>query len=368
MKIKTVRATSHEIPVQIPLLKEPEKQNCIHVCVETDEGIQGNGFFSGRLFKFLSNRIAARELVNSVIGPTLVGQDAMNTDAIMGRFLKRFDLRDTVGVVTNAMSGIDIALWDVKGKALQQPVYKLLGGYSARVPVYATFGLLSYGREQLVEVAKMRMAEGHDKLKMLVCIDNSNNIREDAARVKALREGVGDQVEIMVDANQRFSLFQATELAHRIEPYGVSWFEEPVTHNYPPEMRTLRSRTKIPLAAGQTWGSAWQGLQFMEARAVDIAQIDVIIGSGFTESIKVAHLAEAFDLPLATHGWPLFNMHLAAATAAGYRVEFHVGVDELAKLIFVNAPKPEKGWVTCPDKPGLGLELNEDNLKKYQDK
>jgi L-rhamnonate dehydratase len=172
----------------------------------------------------------------------------------------------------------------------------------------------------------------------------------------------------MVDANQKFNLLQASELARHIEPYNISWFEEPVTHNYPPDMRVLRSRTTIPLAAGQAWGYAWQNLQFMEARVLDIAQTDVVNVGGFTEGIRVAHLAQAFDLPLASHGWPAINMHLIAATPAGYRVEFHAGQEELGKAIFVNPTAPEKGWVTCPDKPGLGLELNEDALKKYQDK
>ena len=363
MKITSIKATSHQVPVTFPLLEEPEKVSCICVRVETDERIKGVGFFSGR-----PARIAARELVNNVIGPFLVGQDPMDTDAIMRGFIKRFDMRSTVGLMTHAMSGIDVALWDIKGKALNQPIYKLLGGFASRVPAYVTFGLFAYSREQLVEVAKMRIAEGHDKLKMLVCIDNSNNISEDAARVKTLREGVGEKIELMVDANQKFNLFQASALARLIEPFKIAWFEEPVTHNDPREMRILRRRTTIPLAASHAWEYAWQYRQFMEARGMDIAQTDVAISGGFTECIKIAHLAQAFDLPFATHGWPHINVQLAAAATTGWRVEFHVHQELLGNAIFVDPPKPQRGWVTCPDKPGLGLILNEDNLKKYQDK
>ena len=363
MKIATVYATSHSVPVHLPLLKEPEKENCVCVRVETDEGIKGVGFFGGR-----ANRLAARDLVNNTIGPFMVGKDPMDTEAVMKVFIKRFDMRSTVGFMTHAMSGIDVALWDIKGKALKQPVYRLLGGCSAKVPVYATFGVFDYSRTQLVEAAKIRIAEGHDKLKMLVCINDSNDIPEDAARVKALREGVGDKIQLMIDANQKFSLYQATELCRLIEPYKLTWFEEPVTHNDPREMAVLRSRTSIPLAAGQAWEYAWQNRQYMEGRALDIAQTDVVIVGGFTEGIKVAHLAQAFDLPLTTHGWPVINMHLIAAAPTGYRVEFHASQEELGKAIFVKPTSPKKGWVTIPDKPGLGLELNEDALKKYQDK
>ncbi len=363
MKITAVKATSHSVPVHLPLLKEPETENCVCVRVETDEGIKGVGFFGGR-----ANRFVGRELVNNTIGPFLVGRDPMDTGAIMKAFIKRFDMRNTIGFVTNAMSGIDVALWDLKGKVLKQPVYRLLGGVSATVPVYATFGVFDYSRTQLVEAAKIRIAEGHDKLKMLVCIHDSEDIPEDAARVAALRKGVGDKIELMVDANQKFNLLQASELARLVEPYNLTWFEEPVTHNDSREMAILRSRTKIPLAAGQAWEYAWQSRQYMEGRGIDIAQTDVVIGGGFTEGIKIAHLAQAFDLPLATHGWPVINMHLIAAAPTGYRVEFHASQEELGKAIFVKPTSPKKGFVTIPNKPGLGLDLNEDALKKYQDK
>ena len=203
---------------------------------------------------------------------------------------------------------------------------------------------------------------------MLVCIHESEDIPEDAARVAALRKGVGDKIQLMVDANQKFSLLQATELCKLVEPYNLTWFEEPVTHNDPREMVVLRNRTKIPLAAGQAWEYAWECRQFMEGRGIDVAQFDVVIGGGFTEGIKVAHLAAAFDLPFATHGWPVINMHLIAASPTGYRVEFHASQEELGKAIFVKPTSPKKGFVTVPNNPGLGLEINEDALKKYQDK
>lgn len=363
MKITSVKATSHSVPIQYPLIKEPATGSCIVCRVQTDDGITGVGFTSGRQI-----RRATRDLINNVIGPTIVGKDAMDTEAIMTEFIKRTDVRQALGIYTRAISAIDIALWDAKGKALKQPVYKLLGGYSARVPVYATYGLMEYSKEQLVEAAKMRVADGWNRLKMVVCVEDSSNVPEDAARVGAVRKAVGDGVELMFDANQKFNLLQATDLCRMTEQYNIRWFEEPVTHNEPSEMRILRSRTRIPLAAGHGWEYAWQSLKYLEGRALDISQTDVAIVGGFTEGIKIAHLTQIYDLPLATHGWPALNMHLVAANPCGWRVEFHVSEDELGKAIFTNEPKPVKGWATCYDKPGLGLELNEDNLKKSQDK
>lgn len=363
MKIISVKATSHSVPIHIPLLKEPEMGSCVVVRIQTEDGVTGVGYTSGR-----QTRKAIRDLINNTVGPTIIGKDAMDTEAFMTGFIKRADIRQAVGIYARAFSAIDIALWDAKGKAFKQPVYKLLGGYSGRVPVYATYGVMDYTREQLVEAAKMRVADGWNRLKMVVCIDNSNNVPEDAARVGAVRKAVGDNVELMFDANQQFNLFQATDLCRMTEQYNIRWFEEPVAHNEPSEMRILRSRTKIPLAAGHGWEFAWQSLKYLEGRAVDISQTDVAIAGGFTEGIKIAHLTQIYALPLATHGWPALNMHLVAANPCGWRVEFHVSEDELGKAIFTNQPKPVGDWATCYDKPGLGLELNEDTLKKTQDK
>lgn len=292
----------------------------------------------------------------------------MNTEAIFSDYIRRYDRRSVNGVVVNALSGIDIALWDIKGKVLKQPVYKLLGGYSAKVPIYLTYGYLSYSKEELVEVAKKRVAEGFDKLKMLVCIDNSNNIPEDAARVKAVREAVGEKVQLSLDANQKFDLRQATELCRRVEQYNIAWLEEPVTNCDVLDMATLRTRTTVPLSAGQASEFAWQHRELIAGGAVDVDQPDVVVMGGFTEGLKAAHIAQSFDIPIATHGWPHINMHLVGAVPNGWRVEWHEGQVQLGEALFVNAPKAQGAFATCPDKPGLGLELNEDNLKKSQDK
>ena len=158
---------------------------------------------------------------------------------------------------------MDIALWDIKGKHLGQPAWRLLGGYSATVPAYITFGLLEYSREQLVEAAKQFIAQGHDKLKMVVAINGAQDPAEDAARVRAVREAVGDQVELMVDANYLFSFPVALDLAKRIEPYGIKWFEEPVYGNDARLLANLRRQTRIPISRVRTrdtsgaTGSSW---------------------------------------------------------------------------------------------------------------
>ena len=185
--------------------------------------------------------------------------------------------------------------------------------------------------------------------------------------MEAVREAVGENIQLMVDANQQLSLRQATELARRLEPCNLTWFEEPVYHNNVQDMATLRTRTSIPLAAGQSQEMSWQQRLLIAGGAVDIAQADVVNVGGFTEGLKVAHLARSFDLPMATHGWPLLNMHLMAGVSNGWRVEFHAEPQKLGETIFADAPRPEGGWINLPEKPGLGLEVNEAALKEYEE-
>src|SRR5262249_4572852 len=236
---------------------------------------------------------------------------------------------------------VDIALGDIKGKPLGQPVWRLLGGYSAMVPAYITFGLLEYSREQLVEAAKQFIAQGHDKIKMVVAINGAQDPAEDAARVRAVREAVGDQVELMVDANYLFSFSVALDLAKRIEPYGIKWFEEPVYGNDVRLLANLRRQTRIPISAGQNEGHKWRHRELLVHEAVDIIQPNVVYVGGYTEGVKVAAMAQAFNIPIANGGgWPHHNMHLIAAGANGWRGGVFLPVWGGRGVIYRGPPQP----------------------------
>ncbi len=363
MKITSVYATCHNVPFNLPHCKEPLWRDATCVYLETDEGVTGFGLTS------IMNRFAIKEYILRDLGPFLLGQNPLSTEWLWQEMFCRFNRRAMTGVITCAMSALDIALWDIKGKIMGQPIYRLLGGYAQRVPVYATFGLLSYSREELVSVAKALVSEGYNKLKMVVGIDGADNLPEDQARVEALRKGVGDDVQIIVDANHLFSLRQAVELARRIEPYNITWFEEPVHNNDVKDLAELRTRTFIPIAAGQQEGMRWRHRDLIAGNAVDIVQTDAALVGGFSEGLKVAHFAQAYNLPIATHGYvcPHINMHLVAGVANGWLVEFHALGQKLSEVIFVNPPKAEKGWVTLLEKPGLGMDINHAALKEYEE-
>ncbi|MDQ1280256.1 MAG: Mandelate racemase/muconate lactonizing protein [Thermoproteota archaeon] len=247
-------------------------------------------------------------------------------------------------------------------------MWRLLGGAKKKVPAYITFGLLEFNRDQLAEMAHRYLNEGHDKLKLVVAVNNAENPAEDAERVKMVREAVGDKVQLMVDANYLFSFPAALELAKKIEHYNITWFEEPLYGNDVRLLAELRRKTIVPIAAGQNEGFRFRHLELLLHGAVDILQPNVCYVGGYTEGVKVAAMAQAFNIPIANGGgWPHHNAHLQAAMSNGWRVEFHYLMWKVGEIIYKDIPKPERGWVTLTEKPGLGLEPKTEVLKEYQE-
>ncbi len=352
----------HRIPIDVPLLKEKIVTSILFTAIETDDGIIGYGLTRG------SQRFGLKEFINREAGPFLRGKNPLETERIWNQLYKQFNPRAQTGMWSSAVSAIDIALWDIKGKHYREPVWRLLGGAQNPVQAYITFGLKQYEKDQLVEVAKQLVERGETRLKMVVAVDPEKP-KLDAERVRAVREAVGDEVELMIDANYLFSFNRALELCKLVEPYGITWFEEPVYQNDAKLLADLRRHTDIPLAAGQNEGHRFRHRELIVNHAVDIAQPNVCSVGGYTEAVKVAALAQAFNLPIANGGgWPHHNMHLQAAMANGWRVEFHFEMWGVGDKIYHEPAAPDHGWVTLPETPGLGLEPRADVLKGYEEK
>ena len=362
MKITDVKASIHRIPVEVPLLKEKIVTPIVFTAVETDTGVTGYGLTRG------GQRFGMKEFINREVAPFLRGKNPLETERVWNDLLKQFNARVQTGMWSSAVSTIDIALWDIKGKHYKEPVWRLLGGAQNPVQAYITFGLKQYKKEQLVEVAKQLITQGEKRLKMVVAVDPENP-KIDAARVEAVRDGVGDDVELMVDANYLFSFNRALELCKLIEPLGITWFEEPLYQNDALLLADLRRHTFIPIAAGQNEGHRFRHRELIANHAVDIAQPNVCSVGGYTEAVKVAALAQAFNLPIANGGgWPHHNMHLQAAMANGWRVEFHFEMWGIGDKVYKEPPAPVNGWVTLPETPGLGLEPRFAALDEYEEK
>ncbi len=363
MKITKVTATTHRVPITVPLLEKKVNREIVFVRVETDEGLTGYGM-AGPILRF-----ATREFVNTELGPFVVGMDPLATERIWNLAYWQFNQRSLSGAVMNGLAALDIALWDLKGKFLMQPVWRLMGGNAQTVPAYITFGLLEYSREQLAEVARTLVKQGHDKLKLVVAINDAQDTKEDAARMRVVREAVGPDVQLMMDANHLFTPYDALALCRRCEDLDIAWFEEPLQGNDALSLAELRTKTTIPISAGQNEGHRWRHRELMLARSIDICQPNVVYCGGYTEALKVAHMAQAFNLPVANGGgWPHHNAHLIAAVPNGWRVEFHIPMWYTGNTFFIDPPQPVRGTVTLTDRPGLGLEPNEAALRQYQEK
>lgn len=356
MKISRVEASCYKVFVPVPFKKEPLYRDVVLVEVETDNGLIGYGM--GDVLA-----VVVRKFINEYAAPYLLGMNPLETEKIWEGLHRQFNNRTQTGIWSQGVSVIDIALWDLKGKHFQEPVARLLGGASNKVPAYVTFGLDEYTREQLIKAAGHMVEQGYDKLKMVV--GDSWSLEEDVARVKAVREVIGPDVQLMIDANCMLSLPEAMELCKRVEQYDIFWFEEPVYRNDFRLLAELKRHTSIPLAAGQQIGNQWQHRELIVNNAVDICQMSVPFVGGYTEALKVANLARAFNIPVANGGaWPFYNQHLQAAVVNGIRVEFHWVIWKIGEAVFEGVAQPSQGWIEIPETPGLGLEPRFDVLEK----
>ena len=362
MKIGKITCWVLRIPFTFPLVKEQQHALLNFVEVETDDGLKGHSASTYPL------RHGIREYINREAAPVIVGMDPLRPEEVRNRLFWATARKYFQGAWNCAASLIDIALWDVKGKALKQPVWKLLGGAHAELPAYITFGLPRYSVDELIEVARMLIKDGQTRLKMVVAKGSNPydeilgqptdaDIVQDAARVAALREAVGPKIELMMDANKGATYAQALRLAKLCEPYNLTWFEDPVLQADPRLMAKLRTQTTIPLATGSTATSDLMYLrEYLVREAVDYLQPNVRDIGGYTQGIKAAAVAQAFNVPLAMGGnYPHLNMHLHAGVPNGGRIEFHWQGWKCIEATFDNAPGPVNGTVTLPVSPGLGF-------------
>lgn len=366
MKISRIEASRLIVPVKIPLSERPATRGFVLVLVHTDDGAMGIGMSRDQGGR------STPELLNQELGPFLMERNPIETERIWNEAWwemgQPYKLR--TGIVGLAISAVDQALWDIKGKYFNQPVFRLLGGASeSSIEAYTTFGLNVLTREELVELARQLVREGHDKLKIqAAAAKRGQDIAEDAARVRLVREAVGEEVKIMLDANVKYNPINALKLCKRIEPYDLTFFEDPVFVKDVHAMAELRHQTTIPLAARARGGNIWDNRDLIAGGAVDVVQPNVVDNGGYTECLKVAHMAEMYHLPLAGGGaFHLQNAHLLAGVSNGWMVEYHLLMGQACEIIFDNPPKPEGGRLPLLEKPGLGLELNEAAIAEYAD-
>ncbi len=360
MKIVDTRASVHVFETRLPLIGKPAGDSTRIVCeIETDEGHVGIGMAA----RFLPHGVAA--VVNHHLGPAVRGMDPRDLEAIHARLHPLVSERgQTIGINLSALSCIDLALWDIQGKATGRTVAQLLGGHRDYAEAYVTFGFGAFDRDQLVEVARDLQAKGHRRFKMLVGVAKGG-IHEDAARVRHLRDALGPTVPIAIDANESLTLDEAMRLCRLIDDCDIAWFEDPVRRNDPRDLALLRQRTTIPLSAGQMDGHSSRFRAFVEHDSIDIFMPNSLYNGGMTETRRVACLAQIHDRPLSdAGGGGIFCLHHVAGFRNGTLAECHLGVEQVERQLFLSAPEIRDGRLQVPDAPGFGVTLDRDMLRE----
>ncbi len=362
MKIAKVTCWILRMPYKAPLIEGTQHQWGNFVEIETEDGLKGHALSTSPM------RHGVREYVNREAGPMMIGMDASRPEEVRN-VLFWATAKYFMSAWSHATSLIDIALWDLKGKALGSPIWKLLGGAQKEIPAYITFGFPFFDDDQLVELAKQLVKDGQKRLKLTVgstlagvhgswVPPNDKTIAKDITRIRKVREAIGPDIELMIDGNKSLHYPQALKLAKLAEPYDLTWFEDPFIQGDPRLLARLRNQTTIPMAAGSTGtGDLMYLREFLMLDAVDYLQPNVRDIGGYTQGVKAAALAKAFNVPLSMGGnYPHLNMHLLGGVAQDGRVEFHLQGWACVTSLFDGAENPSaNGTLTLPEAPGLGF-------------
>jgi L-alanine-DL-glutamate epimerase-like enolase superfamily enzyme len=385
MRIKTVEAWWVKIPIEASRQHRSDfgrltTFDAAILRIETDDGIVGwgegkNAAGSAGTYGTLVH------LLNHEVGPKLIGRDPTEISNIWemlyngvraenaaqsGHAMPELSRR---GLSVAAISAVDIALWDILGKSLGVPVWKLLGGRKAdRLPAYASGGWES--AEKIGDQLKSYISSGGFKaLKMRVgAMDGAPHVS--AARVKAARKALGPDIELMVDAHGTYTVADAKRFGALVADCDLAWFEEPVIADDKPGMAEVRAAGNIPIAAGESEATRFAFRDLALLKSADIFQPDPAFCGGITEAMRIGALASAFNLRFAPHLWagaPCFfsGLHICAASPASFVIEYSLGANPMIHDLVEETVEAKDGMIAIPDKPGLGFTINERVLEAH---
>lgn len=328
------------------------------VHVHTDAGLTGLGF----AYALQGSGRAMLALAEDDLAPLVVGEDPLDHERLAAKVYWRLQTIGRRGLVQQVYSAIDVALWDLKGKAAGLPLYKLLGGARESTAVYGSdTAWLWMSPEEILDASRPYLDQGMMGIKVKVGADPE----ADAERLTQLREALGDEVWLGVDANERYDYGTALAMGHFFEDeIGADWFEEPITCEDIAGHARLASKLEIPIAAGEMLFALDEFRAYLERDALAVVQPDVTRLAGLTGWLKVAALAETNHRPLSPHLLPEIGVHLACGLPAVTSVEYMPWLYP----IFADPPKIEQGRLVPPPGPGLGLEVDPEEVARCRAK
>jgi L-alanine-DL-glutamate epimerase-like enolase superfamily enzyme len=385
MKIIAVCATWCHVPIpyerqHVSDFGRAASFDSVIVRIDTDAGHTGWGEAKAGVASAAACAGLAA-IVNDDYAPLLVGEDPRDISRLWdvmynmprqgyalarGHALPQLGRR---GLSVSAIAGVDLALWDILGKSLGVPVWRLLGGRRAeRMPAYASGGWAdadAIGAQLLSYVEK----GGFRAVKMRVGVMDGT-VAHSAARVKAARAGLGPDIGLAADAHGTWTVAEAKAFARMIEDCDLMWFEEPVSADDKAGMAEVRRSAAVPISAGESEFTRHDFREICELRAADVLQPDLAIAGGISEAMRIGALASAYNLRLAPHLWsgaPAFaaGLHVAAASSAGFILEYSLGHNPMLHELIEESFPVEDGYVAVPDRPGLGITVREEFLKQH---
>src|SRR5947209_1079777 len=353
MKISGIRSQIVALPADEPLADAAENPNAtrpiVTLEVETDEGVSGVGvtYFGGALTGSLRSAI-------DELGQLIVGEDPLRVEAVVAKLRAAAGSAGPGGIFHLALSALDMALWDIRGKALNLPLWKLLGGARDRVPTYASGALMrGLSLDRVVTAATTLKDKGFREMKTQLALPGETTPAKEVERVQRVREAIGPDIKLMCDINQRWRIEQAIDIGRRVEDAGVGlfWLEDVTTHDDYAGIARVNAALATPICGGELVYGIVPFRHMIEARSVDFVMIDLVRAGGVTPWLKIAGMAEAFNLPVVSHVIPEFHAHLVAAVPSGLTVEY---MPWMLKL-FEETPVVDKGEMLLTDAPGFSL-------------
>ncbi|MGI9317345.1 MAG: mandelate racemase/muconate lactonizing enzyme family protein [bacterium] len=359
MKITQLKTTLVDVPLAKPIataIHAMRSVGCVLVELETDEGVTGESY------AFTLNGVRLSALNETVLGFShqVEGRDPHRVTEIGQAMWTEMNPTGHAGFPIAALATIDMACWDIIGKAANQPLHKLFGACRDKVKTYASGGLwLSQSIDECVGEAAGFIDQGFRSMKIRL---GNEKISDDVARVRAVREAIGPEIELLSDANQGLTIKHAIRLAREIEEFDIGWLEEPVSYLNLQGHADVRSATDIAIASGETEYTRFGMHRILEAEAVDVLMPDLQRVGGFSEFRRAAALASVYHVPVSTHLFTEQSLCVAASEPNCISVEHMPWFSSL----FNESMVLEDGYLQVPNRSGIGFTFDQTALKKYK--
>lgn len=354
----TLLAVPRRVPKSMIAEVGPEWElPIVLVRLRTDDGLEGIGHTITLMPEFSRS---LRQMVLELAG-LLLGGDPTRPEELSRRMMYAANWVGPGGMLNIAAGALDIAVWDIIGKSAQQPLWRVLGGFRSRVPVYDSGALLAPDLDELQEAAAESVRRGYRAMKMRPGPERFGKVEDVCRRVAAVREAIGQDVDLMYDVNQTWSVSRAIQLGQAFEPYNLTWLEDPTNMEDLRGQRSIRQQIATPICSGEYHYTLASLAKLLEAEAVDHLMVDLLRMGGITPFRKAAGLAAALGVRIASHIIPEVYSHCIAAIPNGLIVE---GMP-WSEILFENLPDLVDGQLQLSERPGHGLEVRKDVVRRY---